>query len=77
MDEWMDGWERTGEEVLDRLVQLLLRWTLVRQPQKRNNLFQGGLVFKAHRFLYHSTLGSRVIKKKKKHDLLPGEDGSP
>ena len=28
--------------------------------------FRGGLVFKAHRRLYHSTLGSRVIKKKKK-----------
>ena len=28
--------------------------------------FRGGLVFKAHRLLYHSTLGSRVIKKKKK-----------
>jgi len=28
--------------------------------------FQGGLVFKAHRLLYQSTLGSRVIKKKKK-----------
>ena len=27
--------------------------------------FQGGLVFKAHRLLYHSTLGLRVIKKKK------------
>jgi len=26
--------------------------------------FRGGLVFKAHRWLYHSTLGSRVIKKK-------------
>jgi hypothetical protein len=26
--------------------------------------FRGGLVFKAHRPLYHSTLGSRVIKKK-------------
>ena len=25
----------------------------------------GGLAFKAHRFLYHSTLGIRVIKKKK------------
>jgi len=30
--------------------------------------FQGGLVFKAHRWLYHSTLGSREIKKKKKDD---------
>jgi len=28
------------------------------------NLFRGGLVFKAHRLLYHSTLGSRVIKRK-------------
>ena len=26
--------------------------------------FRGGLVFKAHRRLYHSTLGLRVIKKK-------------
>ena len=29
-------------------------------------LFRGGLVFKAHRLVYHSTLGVRVIKKKKK-----------
>jgi len=29
--------------------------------------FRGGLVFKAHRFLYYSTLGSRVIKKKKEY----------
>ena len=28
--------------------------------------FRGGLVFKARRLLYHSTLGSRVRKKKKK-----------
>jgi len=27
--------------------------------------FRGGLVFKAHRLLYHSTPGLRVIKKKK------------
>ena len=26
--------------------------------------FRGGLVFKAHRLLFHSALGSRVIKKK-------------
>ena len=26
----------------------------------------GGLVFKAHRLWYHSTLGSRVVKKKNK-----------
>ena len=28
--------------------------------------FRGGLVFKAHRLVYHSTLGLRVTKKKKK-----------
>ena len=27
--------------------------------------FRGGLIFKAHRLLYHSTPGLRVIKKKK------------
>ena len=26
--------------------------------------FRGGLVFKAHRLVYHSTLGWRIIKKK-------------
>jgi len=35
--------------------------------------FRGGLAFKAHRLLYHSTLGWRVIqKKKKKHLRAPG-----
>ena len=34
--------------------------------------FRGGLVFKAHRRVYHSTLGLRVIKKnKKKESDLP------
>jgi len=33
--------------------------------------FRGGLVIKAHRLVYHSTLGLRVIKKKKKIDPLP------
>ena len=28
--------------------------------------FRGGLVFKAHGLLYHSNLGSRVIKKKRR-----------
>jgi len=28
--------------------------------------FRGGLVFKAHRRVYHSTLGLRVIQKRKK-----------
>ena len=38
-------------------------WNLLR--------FRGGLVFKAHRLLYHSTLALRVIKKIKK-DLVVG-----
>ena len=29
--------------------------------------FRGGVAFKAHGLLSHSTLGSRVTKKKKKH----------
>ena len=36
---------------------------LLRSNVKR---FRGGLVFKAHSLLYHSTLGLRVIKKKKR-----------
>jgi len=36
--------------------------------------FRGGLVFKAHRRVYHSTLGLRVIKKKKKLEEDPLED---
>jgi len=34
------------------------------KPSKGPGWFRGGIVFKAHRLLYHSTLGSRVIKKK-------------
>ena len=34
--------------------------------------FQGGLVFKARRLVYHSTLGWRVIKKKKR---VPRQSG--
>ena len=37
--------------------------------------FQGGPVFKAHRLLYHSTLGSRVIKKKKGRGQDRGDEG--
>ena len=35
-------------------------------------LDRGGLVFKAHRLLYHSTLGLRVIKRKEKKILTFG-----
>jgi len=34
--------------------------------------FQGGLVCKAHRLLYHSTLGLRVIKKQRGAELPRG-----
>ena len=40
--------------------------TLVRDGLKKVKRFRGGLVFKAHKRVYDSTLGSRVIKKKKK-----------
>ena len=39
---------------------------------KRVQRFRGGLVFKAHRLLYHSTLGLRVIKKKKEEQSESG-----
>ena len=41
----------------------LARATRLRQRSVQR--FRGGLVFKAHRRLYHSTLGLRVIKKKR------------
>ena len=31
--------------------------------------FRGGLVFKDHRLLYHSSLGSRVMEKEKKRGV--------
>ena len=43
--------------------------TLRQRPPKQADMggnvkrFRGGLVFKAHRLLYHSTLGSKVIHK--------------
>ena len=37
--------------------------------------FRGGLVFKAHRLLYYSTLGLRVIKKKQKYLPRPRGGG--
>ena len=39
--------------------------------------FRGGLVFKAHRLLHHSTLGLRVIKKKKKVVIGPRQIRGP
>ena len=39
-------------------------------PIKNVKRFRGGLIFAAHRLLYHSTLDSRVTKKKKKGCLI-------
>ena len=50
-------------------------WSIEKRPLRRNvKRFQAGLVSKAHSLLYHSTLGSRVIKKKKK--IRVGENQS-
>jgi len=38
--------------------------------------FRGGFVFKAHRLLYHSTLGLMVKKKKKKKKVPRGRCGT-
>ena len=48
------------------------RLPAIHQELRRNfKRFRGGLVFKVHRLLYHSTLGSRVIKEKKKmHQVM-------
>ena len=50
--------------VCDRVVSepyRAVRFSIQEQPLSRNvERFQGGLVFKAHRLMYHSTLGSRV-----------------
>jgi len=43
--------------------QFSIQEQLLRRNVKR---FQGGLVLKAHRLVYHSTLGWRVIKKKRR-----------
>ena len=40
-----------------------MHWAISTRSAKE---FRGGLVSKAHRWLYHSTLGSRVIEKKTK-----------
>jgi len=52
--------------------------TFYEQLLRRNvNRFRGGLVFKAHRLVYHSTLGVIVIKKKKYHFFLEMQKVQP
>jgi len=48
-------------------------WNALCRNLKR---FRGGLVFKGYRLVYHSTLGLRVIKmKKKERSVAGGSDG--
>ena len=56
-----------AQEVLSRAAVPLYTGCLTWEKLLSRNVerFQGGLVFKAHRLVYHSTLGSRVVKKKK------------
>ena len=42
---------------------------------RHRQLLRGGLVFKAHRLLYHSTLGLRVIKKQRGSCVTPENGG--
>jgi hypothetical protein len=42
-----------------------------RNPRPRDPRFRGGLVFQAHRLCYQSTLGSRVMQKKKIRNPKP------
>jgi len=54
------------------------RWCLVLGISYINvQRFRGGLVFKAHRRLYHSTLGLRVIKKTKMFGVRDERLGPP
>jgi len=48
----------------ESLLRAGVTWTSLRDRNVQR--FRGGLVFKAHRLLHHSTLGLRVIKKKRR-----------
>ena len=51
----------------------LATWCRGSQPLYKNvDRFRCGLVFKAHRLLYHPNLGLRVIKKKKRREHCTG-----
>ena len=60
-----DGEESGGVEEEHRRLHFLMVLRQHQLPHRNVQRFRGGLVFKAHRLLYHSTLGLRVIKKKK------------
>ena len=50
-----------------RSIAASVQFSIQQQLLSRNvKQFRGGLAFKAHRLLYHSTLGLRVIKKRRR-----------
>jgi len=63
-------WKLRPESGLDCLIRAIFaRHRIVTYSPCRNvKGFRGGLVFKAQRLVYHSTLGLTVIQKKKKKD---------
>ena len=83
--EGEDGWpERLiNAQLLRQVVEPVpgmepaLQLSVSEQPLYRNmQWFRGGLVCKAHGLLYHSTLGSRAIKKKENNGTCQSLSGS-
>ena len=71
-----DDLEVVGDAHLLRVELHQAQFSIYEHPLGRNvKRFRGGLVSKAHILLYHSTLGSRVIKKKK-YSGMPISSGS-
>ena len=60
--------DKTGNDKTDNTILVsAARYPSSTGPRSRNvKRFRGGLVVKAHRLVYHATLGVRVIKKKKR-----------
>jgi len=68
--------DRVGEDgglVRHRVARLDRRLDNAGRRVRNVQRFRGGLVFKAHRLLYHSTLGLRVIKKREDLDVVEEE----
>ena len=60
------------EDSCFRLIDCCITGSMLEMRQRRrrfSHLFREGLVLKAHRLLYHSALGSRVITKKQKKSV--------
>ena len=58
-----------SSRVIKKEVEVDDKWVRGGLPRRLLKRFRGGLVVKAHRPLYHSTLGSKVIKKKKQVEV--------